>query len=151
MTLCLPLLVACPGRLAPELLQDGGSAGADGGTFVPSCAEAPRLLETQCLLCHGNPPTPTFGNLDLESPGAAARLVGQPAYTGTGGLCAGMGNLLDPGTLPATGILMDKIKFTQDCGTGMPYGALTPLPAADQDCLQRWANDLVMTMMAGNQ
>lgn len=60
-----------------------------------------------------------------------------------------MGNLLDPSTLPATGILMDKLRFKQECGGGMPFGALVPLTAAEQECFQMWANGLV-TMAGGN-
>lgn len=92
---------------------------------------------------------PTFGNLDLEADGVAGRVVGQAAYAEAGGLCGGMGDLLEPGTLPATGILIDKLRFTQDCGMGMPFGALAPLAAAEQECLQTWANGLVM-MAGGN-
>ena len=141
--MCLPLLLACPGRLAPE-----SGTGGDGGGAIASCPDAPRLIETHCMACHGSPPAVVFAELDLQTASVAARLVGQAAYTGAGGLCAGMGNLLDPDTLPATGILIDKIRFTQHCGAGMPFGALAPLAAAEQECLQGWANNLVM--MAGN-
>lgn len=97
------------------------------------------------MACHGSPPAVVFGGLDLQTAGVAGRVVGKAAFTGAGGLCGEMGDLLEPGTLPATGILMDKIRFAQDCGAGMPFGALAPLAAAEQECLQGWANDLVMT------
>ena len=148
LAVCLPLLLGCPGRLPPELLRpDGGATGAGGGTGIASCPDAPRLLDTHCFACHGSPPIATFGTLDLEADGVAGRVVGQAAYAEAGGLCGGMGNLLEPGTLPATGILIDKLRFTQDCGMGMPFGAVAPLAAAELECLQTWANGLVM--MAG--
>lgn len=101
------------------------------------------------MACHGSPPAVVFGGLDLQTAGVAGRVVGKAAFTGAGGLCGEMGDLLEPGTLPATGILMDKIRFAQDCGAGMPFGALAPLAAAEQECLQTWANGLVM-MAGGN-
>lgn len=120
----------------------GGATGA-GGSVATSCSDAPAVLQTNCLQCHSYPPQIVYANLDLQSSGVATRLVGVKPYTGASGSCAGMGNLLDRGTLPATGILIDKINFTQSCGYGMPYGALTPMSQTDIDCLQAWANGLV--------
>jgi hypothetical protein len=85
----------------------------------------------------------------LMSAGVAQRLVGKPAAAaaGTNGaMCTGKGNLLDRGTLPATGILLDKINFRAGvCGSTMPLGG-TKLAQADLDCLQAWANGLVSSI-----
>jgi hypothetical protein len=50
---------------------------------------------------------------------------------------------LNRGTLPATGIFIDKINFTKGCGSGMPY-LTSKMSDADIACLQAWANGLVM-------
>jgi hypothetical protein len=123
----------------------GGTTGA-GGSVATSCSNAAAVLQTNCLQCHSYPPPIVYANLDLQSSGVATRLVGVKAYTGASGSCAGMGNLLDSGTLPATGILIDKINFTKTCGSGMPYGALVPMSQTDIDCLQAWANGLVASV-----
>jgi hypothetical protein len=126
-----------------------GTTGSTGTGSVPlSCSNAPAILQANCWSCHTSPPQTIYANLDLESSGVAARLVGVAAYTGASGACAGRGNLLDPGTLPATGILIEKINFSQTCGSGMPFAALAPLSQSDLDCLQAWANGLVAS--AGN-
>jgi hypothetical protein len=123
----------------------GGAAGSSGagGSVPTSCSNAASVLQLNCFQCHSYPPQIVYANLDLQSSGVAARLVGVKAYTGASGACAGSGDLLASGTLPATGILIDKINFTQTCGSGMPYGALTPMSASDIACLQAWANGLV--------
>jgi hypothetical protein len=142
------LLAGCPGSLSFTYAPRDAS-GADHSIVVDDagvpvgCADAQSILVASCSACHTNPPQPIYANLDLISPGVAARLVGVPAYTGASGACSGKGDLLDAGHLPATGILMDKLNFTQTCGLGMPYGSGMPLPAQDRTCLQAWANGLV--------
>jgi len=124
----------------------GTGTGGGGGSVPTSCSNATNVLLTNCFQCHSNPPQIIYANLDLQSSGVAARLVGVKAYTGASGECVGLGNLLDRGTLPATGILIDKINFMQTCGAGMPYGALAPMAQTDIDCLQAWANGLVASV-----
>jgi hypothetical protein len=123
----------------------GGGAGgatADGG-IPTSCANSDSILRNNCIGCHVTPPQPIEANLDLQSAGVAQRLVGHPADTGSFSACQGKGNLLDRGTLPATGILIDKITHaTPACGASMPYAAPL-LSLSDQACLQAWANGLV--------
>jgi hypothetical protein len=119
-----------------------GGLGGAGGTVATTCANADTLLRTKCTTCHSSPAPIIYANLDLMSAGVAQRLVGQPATTISSGACGGKGNLLDPGVLPATGILIDKINFSQTCGSGMPVGGVVMAPA-DIDCLQAWANGLV--------
>jgi hypothetical protein len=148
-------LGACPGSLSFDYVPDGSSSGtggtnggADAGPIILSCDNAMTVLQNNCFGCHTNPPTPTFANLDLMSAGVAQRLVGQPASTNSAGVCGGLGNLLNPTTLPATGILIDKINFkTGVCGAGMPYGTASPIAAADLACLQAWANGLVNSLL----
>jgi hypothetical protein len=141
-------LTACPGSLGFDYVPPGGGGGTGGGNDggIPmSCANAMDLLSTSCASCHASPANPTFASLDLVSPNVAQRLVGVAASGD--GQCLGQGNLLNHGTLPATGILIDKINFkVGTCGMGMPFGSQTPLPAADLACLQAWANGLVSSV-----
>jgi hypothetical protein len=164
LVLLLPLLAACPGSLGFTYVPstaDTGSGGMEGGggmlgsdasiavdgadgPIPAGCADAARIIQANCASCHTSPPSPIYANLDLTSAGVASRLVGKPAYTGASGECGGMGNLLDPVRLPATGILIDKINFSPTvCGSGMPYTPAAPLSATDVACLQAWANGLV--------
>jgi hypothetical protein len=134
----LGLLFACAGDL-PADLKGGGTAtgGKSGGG---GCDNAPTIITNQCSTCHASE-SPSFGNLDLLAPGVATRLVGHaaqgPAPTG----CMGQGNLLETGTVPAKGILIQKINKTQTCGTEMPPGG--NLSPSDIACLQAWADGLV--------
>ena len=154
-------LSACPGSLSFTGTPDGGGGGTTGGgtggaasgvgggggAIATSCANAITLLQNNCsIACHNPGSDTSFANLDLMSDGFAQRLVGQPASTTGNGQCAGMGNLLNRGTLPATGILIDKINFKLGvCGEGMPFGGVQ-LGATDLACLQAWANGLVASV-----
>jgi hypothetical protein len=157
-------LSACPGSLSSTITPDGGGSGGTtgggtggaasgvgggGGAVATSCPNAISLLQNNCSLsCHNPGSDSSFANLDLMSDGFAQRLVGQPASTATSanGQCAGMGNLLNRGTLPATGIFIDKINFKLGvCGEGMPFGGVA-LAATDLACLQAWANGLVVSV-----
>jgi hypothetical protein len=135
-------LAGCPGTLG---FDPGGMAGQSGGNpdggVQLSCATADTVLQ-QCTSCHNPTSQASFANLDLMSDGVAARLVGVAATTMGTGMCSGRGNLLNRGTLPAAGIFIDKITGHQTCGGSMPFGGGL-LPAADQGCLQAWANGLV--------
>jgi hypothetical protein len=143
------------GGAAPDAGGSGGNTGAggaaphDGGdaASVPlSCDNSEIVLQVNCTTCH-SPGAATFSaGLDLMSDGVAMRLVGKPAATANvnnGAMCAGKGNLLNRGTLPATGILIDKINaITGLCGFPMPLEG-DKLQQEDLDCLQAWANGLV--------
>jgi hypothetical protein len=122
-----------------------GTTGGGGGSIPTSCADAATVIANYCLDCHVTPPQIIYAGLDLQAPNVAQRLVGVPAYTGASGACAGRGNLLDRGTLPATGIFIDKINFTQSCGDGMPYMG-SKMTDAEITCLQSWANGLVASV-----
>jgi len=136
-------LTGCPGSLGFD--ADGGSTGVGGSTGgqQTSCATSGTVLQMCTLSCHNAVSKAAYANLDLMSDGVAQRLVGQPAATANNGLCGGKGNLLNRGTLPATGILIDKISGHQTCGGAMPFGSDNGLVGADLDCLQAWANGLV--------
>jgi hypothetical protein len=130
---------ACPGSLSFDYAGTGGSPGGNDGGVVTSCANAMAVLQTNCGACHTTA-SPSFGNLDLISANPAARLV--DVGGSSAGSCSGKGNLLNSGTAPATGILIDKITGHPTCGVSMPFGAAM-LNATDLTCLQQWANGLV--------
>ena len=121
-------------------------AGHDGVSVPLSCDNAMTVLQDNCITCHTMLSAPYVGSLDLQSAGVAQRLVGKPAATMTANnlaMCTGKGNLLNRGTLPATGVLIDKINQPPGvCGNPMPFAA-PKLAQVDLDCLQAWANGLV--------
>jgi hypothetical protein len=146
----LTVLAACPG--STNLTADGGGSGGSSGgnpdaASVPlSCDNSTLVLENNCTGCHAMLSAPFSGGLDLDTTGVAQRLVGKPTATMTSSnqaMCGGKGNLLNRGTLPATGVLIDKInQIPGVCGSPMPLGA-AKLAQEDLDCLQAWANGLV--------
>lgn len=154
----LSLLGACSssGSATPDAGGSGGSTGSggsggphDGGdaASVPlSCDNVMLVLGVNCTTCHSPGAAAFSAGLDLMSDGVAQRLVGKPTATATannGAMCGGKGNLLNRGTLPATGILIDKINATPGvCGSPMPLEG-AQLQQEDLDCLQAWANGLV--------
>jgi hypothetical protein len=172
LALALPLVAGCPGSLAfqyqpPDADLGNGGAGDPTGTggdgdpggaggmggggdgIQTSCPNAASLIQTSCGSCHASPPVAVaYTSLDLLGAGVAARLVGHPADTANASSdqCAGRGNILNIGTLPATGILIDKINGAQTCGVSMPFAAVTPLSASDIACIQAWANGLVQSV-----
>lgn len=114
--------------------QDGGIVAASGcrpdiesiqkTVFFPRCATSG---------CHAgaNP----AGSLDLESTGADARLVGQPASE-----CGGQ-ILVRPGD-PDGSYLTDKLGSSKPaCGLPMPIGA-SSLAADDVACIRAWITSL---------
>jgi hypothetical protein len=147
------VLGACgAGELSFPYTGTGGGGGAAatgtggaGGSIPMACATSMTVLQNSCIGCHNTPTMGATANLDLASAGVAQRLVGQSGAA-TGGQCAGVMSLLNRGTLPATGILIDKINFKTTCGASMPYPGTIKLPATDLDCLQAWANGLVASV-----
>jgi hypothetical protein len=133
-------LAGCPGTLG----FDPNAGGNPDGSIPMSCTTLDSVLTKCTASCHNPAGQATFADLDLMSDGVATRLVDVPATTGGTGMCSGKGNLLDKTTLPATGILIDKIKGTQTCGGRMPLGG--SLSSAETDCLQAWANGLVASV-----
>jgi hypothetical protein len=159
----LVMLSACAGSTSAttNVISDGGGTGGSGGAgnhpdggdagSVPlACDNAMLVLENNCTGCHTMSTAPFSGGLDLVTPNVAQRLVGKPTATMNSmnqAMCGGKGNLLNRGTLPATGIFIDKIKANPAvpgsvCGSPMPLGG-SMLAQEDLDCLQAWANGLV--------
>jgi hypothetical protein len=153
----LALLGACAGSTSAttNVTTDGGGTGGagnhpdggDGAAVLLSCDNAMLVLENNCTTCHEMTSAPFFGGLDLMTPNVAQRLVGKPTATMNSmnqAMCGGKGNLLNRGTLPATGIFIDKINASPGgvCGSPMPLGG-SMLAQEDLDCLQAWANGLV--------
>jgi hypothetical protein len=123
----------------------GGNLGAAGGAGI-GCDVAPIIVKSGCTIdgvCHGTMPA---AGLDLLSPGWEARLLGGAPTRGAGLLektmCADQGRVyLVPGSNPAVGLLMDKLRPNPPCGHQMPYG-LPALQPADVACFQAWATAL---------
>jgi hypothetical protein len=123
----------------------GMSMGTGGGSQPQNCDNAKTILNNNCVACHGS--TPIFAHLDLVSAGVGSRLVGKDTSSGsdTGEMCMGKGKLIDAGSNPATGVLVDKITHSKPgCGSVMPMSGL--LSTSDQQCLIQWATWLA----AGN-
>jgi hypothetical protein len=150
----LAMLGACAGSTSAttNVTSDGGGTGihadgGDGGSVPLACDNAMLVLENNCTGCHTLSSAPFYGGLDLMTPNVAQRLVGKPTATMNSmnqAMCGGKGNLLNRGTLPATGIFIDKINASPGgvCGSPMPLGG-SMLAQEDLDCLQAWANGLV--------
>jgi hypothetical protein len=154
--LCAVLLAlgaaGCPGTVDPSLWPTfAGSAGAGssgaGGAGVPACDPAPIFRAKVCAAASCHDPDGTAANFDMASDGWQMRLVGvNPRGAGLNpSQCAANGPYLVAGMQPATGLFLDKVKpdTTPACGVLMPQvGA--KLDAAEFECVQSWANALVM-------
>jgi hypothetical protein len=122
-----------------------GGTGGTGGTGV-GCDVAPIMTRNGCTIdgvCHGRDPA---AGLDLLTPGWEARLLGGAPKRGAGvlskTLCADQGRVyLVPGSNPAVGLLMDKLRPNPPCGAQMP-DALPQLKPEDLACFQAWATAL---------
>jgi hypothetical protein len=128
-SLWLALLGGCGGG-------GGGAPPADGG----GCG-APALIQSRCAISPCHDAVSKQGDLDLETAGVAARLVGvSPDGTG-GSFCAGFGPYLVPQSSPATGLFLDKLQPSPLCGVQMPNLGLH-LSAIQISCLTDWATGL---------
>jgi len=150
------VLTGCPGTLDDKqrFLVDAGSAGHGGGSITDSgvtdsgdaAAEAgeggdagpdlgpcgdvvARIFVPSCggTGCHGS--IAAQQDLDLVSPGVAARVVG---VTGTG--C--VATLADPAN-PEASLLYQKLSATPPCGSPMPL-ARPALSDDDVACVLAW-------------
>jgi hypothetical protein len=78
----------------------------------------------------------------VSPPGGGPTIDGG-AITSLQSMCTGMGfNYLDPGSSPATGLLLKKLAGTAGCGMRMPYAPAPAVTSADMACIQTWANGL---------
>ncbi len=125
---------ACAGSLdnKDEFLDAGftTAASTSTGTGVDACGDVEaKILTAKCggSGCHGV--MAPQNDLDLESPGVAARVVGVPAQ-----LCQGV--LADPSS-PETSVLYTKLLSDTTCGAQMPL-ARPELSQMDKECLKAW-------------
>jgi len=142
----------CPGTVDPSLWPTAtGSAGAGGsgtgGTGVPACDPRPIFAAKFCGNAGCHDANGTAANFDMGSDSWQTRLVGvNPKGGGANpSLCGAGGPYLVAGVQPATGLFLDKVKpdTTAACGVLMPQ--IGPkLSAEEFDCVQSWANALVM-------
>jgi hypothetical protein len=157
--------VGCPGSLDPALLAGGtgtGGTSGGGGTSGVNCTgdlDGASLVTKNCAVsgCHTTADAPALGaNLDLTVDATiGSRLVGVvSAATSNNGAAPACVNfseaLLNAGTSPATGLLVQKIQTNPTCsgsntppccGSSMPFGLL-PLSTAQQQCIIQWATTL---------
>jgi hypothetical protein len=125
-------LVGCPGAIddpapfvaarmdsgaPPARCPDGVSVTRD--LFIPRCATAGcHDTDTQLI------------NLDLESPGVAARLIGRRSAA------CGQRALVDPSD-PERSALLLKLRAAPPCGDRMPVGT-PPLSNEEIACVRAW-------------
>ena len=121
----------CPGSLdnKDEFLDAGFTAVVSTGAD-DNCGDVEAtILAAKCggTGCHGT--KSPQNNLDLESPGVAARVVGVPAI-----VCKG--TLANPSD-PDNSVIYTKVLETTACGARMPL-ARPVLSAAETECLRLW-------------
>ena len=118
------VLVGCAGELEnPERFADCPPGFVE-QLFMEKCAGE----------CHtGAEPEAA---LDLVSPGAAQRLVGQASVQEE---CGGL-MIVDPGG--ENSLLVDKLGDSPPCGARMPFGQ-NKLDAAEVECVRRWVDEVV--------
>jgi hypothetical protein len=113
------------------------------------CDATPIFTKHTCTVvgaCHDG--MGSAAGFDMLTPGWETHLVGVASAGGGAGtlasLCKGM-VYLNKGTVPATGLFIDKLtKNPPPCGVAMPN--LPPLlNATEKACVQSWADHLVMT------
>ena len=150
-------LAGCPASLEdPSRFDVGVTAGngAGGGSAGGGMTDPALAVDTACLYavfskscatvgCH-KAITPQ-GGLDLESPGANARLINIAATHKDATMpeaCATGDKLVDPAMSAKSWLLLKVTKSADDtnCGYTMPIG--TPLVQADVDCIKRYVADV---------
>ncbi len=130
--LCATGLVGCPGAIddpapfiaarmdsgaPPARCPEGVSVTRD--LFIPHCATSGcHDSETQLI------------NLDLQSPGVAARLIGRRSAA------CGQRALVDPND-PERSALLLKLRAAPPCGDRMPLGT-PPLSNEEVACVRAW-------------
>lgn len=143
-------LAGCPASLEdPGRFDVGVTAGAGGGMTDPAFA-----VDTTCLYSVFAKSCATVGchkaigaqaGLDLESPGANARLINIAATHKDASMpaaCAMGDKLVDPAMSAKSWLLLKVTKSAADtnCGYSMPIGkALEP---ADVDCIKKYVADV---------
>ena len=128
----LSLLAGCPGTLKDKELYEAaldGAAGRHDGAGGPCGDVVARIFVPNCggSSCHGAQAPQQ--DLDLVSPGVAARVAG---VVGKG--CSVM--LADPAD-PEGSLIYQKLLPSPPCGGTMPL-ARAPLSRADAMCVLGW-------------
>jgi hypothetical protein len=117
-------LVACIGGIDhPDQFGDG--------TYCPPDVDVPALFRERCggSICHGSGSDPA-GELDLESPGVAGRMIAVPSEE-----CEGRLRIV-PGA-PDQSFLIDKLVGPPPgCGQRMPVAVA--LSDDEVTCIRRW-------------
>jgi hypothetical protein len=142
----------CPGTVDPSLWptangNSSGNPGTGGAGMPPACDPTPIFNDRSCanIGCHDQ--FGTAANFDMKTAGWQTRLVGvNPKGGGANpSMCGSNGPYLATDMQPATGLFLAKLKpnTTPPCGVLMPQIG-TPLSSTDFDCVQSWANALVM-------
>jgi hypothetical protein len=136
-------LAGCPGSLDPSLLDASGGGGTV--NVAPIFAKYTCAAPNACHDANG-----TAANFDMATTGWEMKLVGTNPKGGGTSVCASNGPYLDPGSNPATGLFMTKLKG----GTGLVCGVRMPqvggtLSAGEIAMVQQWANALVMAAGSG--
>lgn len=123
-------LAGCPGELDETKFTDGGTTAA--------CTDAPKdVFAVSCVSgCHSKAASASSGDLDLESPDIASRLVGQKAK-------GGPGLLIDPADIDKS-VMLTKLKSPPPFGARMPFGS-DALTDAKIKCVRDWLAAQVKT------
>jgi len=135
--ICLALF-GCAGSLDhPERFANLGQ-GPDAGPVNPpsdgGCDPVVDIFPVGCSTSACHSAQSQQANLDLESPGLPARLVGKTAH-------GGPGLLIDPQN-PAQSVLLLKVTSNPPFQFQMPLGA-PPLSPDEMACLQAWVQAAV--------
>ena len=130
----------------------GGATGTGGSALDCTGANSgASILTANCAtsFCHipGAANDGTAADLDLTvDANIGSRLVGVTSggTADNGSRCMTSSTpYLDPGSNPATGLLIDKVTMTHPpCGDQMPKGAPFPLSTMQKSCLIQWATSL---------
>lgn len=101
---------------------------------VPLCATGPEILSKilmpKCGVCHGA--QMPAGNLDLVTGNVKAKLLNVPSRA-----CNNRPLIFD--SPDVGGHFFDKLAgAVPGCGNQMPFGGITPLSAAEVQCLKDW-------------
>jgi hypothetical protein len=154
--------LGCPGTLDPALIGSASGAGGSGATGggggtggattcdVTAIFNQPAGVGCATSGCHDATLLGAGLNLTLDS-GVGSRLVGVMSTGTNGSMCGSIGTpYLEVGSNPAAGLLIDKITLPMGSaglcpgGEPMPYPGITRLTAAQQTCVEEWAEGLIM-------
>ncbi len=143
-------VTSCVGNLDPVFLKADGFGGGPGeptglgGAGGGAVCNAPALMVGKCTVgCH-SPASALNAGLDLSSDNVAERLLNKTS-NGSGASTCGFSTTpyLIPGSNPADGLLIDKVRNVQpECGAQMPWVNPAAWSADDTACLIDWATSV---------